>query len=292
MEEEVERTESQSLAAKSEENVASAGMRLRAREISRNYDFAIKEETPANSSSFSVIQSVSKREQASQSLYRSSTRVCVRNCISIRRPEFECSGPQLEGPEFEYSGLSLKTKKDRFRKYEIDTIAKLAGHIVVRLPPYHCNFSAIELIWAQVKNDVAKHNVTFRLNDVTFLFQPISYIKKQIRQQTHQNWNTRWTTCTTGSLTRDTYFPTIHDRLKSHHSKPTFVTTQFLSGHGKFGTYFDRFNIPADIDFTCSCREVLHSVKHLLFDCPIIEAKRFQIKTHLLDCDTEYRTPL
>ncbi|KAJ4430102.1 hypothetical protein ANN_22312 [Periplaneta americana] len=54
----------------------------------------------------------------------------------------------------------------------------------------------------------------------------------------------------------------------------------------------NRFNIPADIDSTCSCREDLHSVKHLLFDCPIIEAKRFQIKTHLLDCDTEYRTPI
>ncbi|KAJ4435017.1 hypothetical protein ANN_23590 [Periplaneta americana] len=41
-------------------------------------------------------------------VYRSSTRVCVRNCISIRRPEFECSGPQLEGPEFECSGPQLE----------------------------------------------------------------------------------------------------------------------------------------------------------------------------------------
>ncbi|KAJ4451526.1 hypothetical protein ANN_02990 [Periplaneta americana] len=51
--------------------------------------------------------------------------MCVRNCVSIRRPEFECSGPQLEGPEFEcsgpqlegpefeYSGLSLKIKGQR-----------------------------------------------------------------------------------------------------------------------------------------------------------------------------------
>ncbi|KAJ4439102.1 hypothetical protein ANN_15059 [Periplaneta americana] len=38
----------------------------------------------------------------------SSTRVCVRNCVSIRRPEFECSGPQLEGPEFECSGPQLE----------------------------------------------------------------------------------------------------------------------------------------------------------------------------------------
>ncbi|KAJ4430835.1 hypothetical protein ANN_19426 [Periplaneta americana] len=54
-------------------------------------------------------QRVSQSKQASL-VYRSSTRVCVRNCASIRRPEFECSGPQLEGPEFEYSELSLKVK--------------------------------------------------------------------------------------------------------------------------------------------------------------------------------------
>ncbi|KAJ4430348.1 hypothetical protein ANN_22564 [Periplaneta americana] len=47
------------------------------------------------------------RKQASL-VYRSSTRVCVRNCVSIRRPEFECSGPQLEGPEFECSGPQLE----------------------------------------------------------------------------------------------------------------------------------------------------------------------------------------
>ncbi|KAJ4450669.1 hypothetical protein ANN_02098 [Periplaneta americana] len=35
-----------------------------------------------------------KSKQASL-VYRSSTRVCVRICVSIRRPEFECSGPQL-----------------------------------------------------------------------------------------------------------------------------------------------------------------------------------------------------
>ncbi|KAJ4439060.1 hypothetical protein ANN_15016 [Periplaneta americana] len=53
----------------------------------------------------SRLQSQSK--QASL-VYRSSTRVCVRICVSIRRPEFECSGPQLEGPEFECSGPQLE----------------------------------------------------------------------------------------------------------------------------------------------------------------------------------------
>ncbi|KAJ4437061.1 hypothetical protein ANN_17196 [Periplaneta americana] len=63
-------------------------------------------------------------------ILRSSTRVCVRICVSIRRPEFECSGPQLEGPEFEcsgpqlegpefeYSELSLKVCGSRYRELE------------------------------------------------------------------------------------------------------------------------------------------------------------------------------
>ncbi|KAJ4435607.1 hypothetical protein ANN_18223 [Periplaneta americana] len=46
--------------------------------------------------------------KATSLVYRSSARVCVRNCVSIRRPEFECSGPQLEGPEFECSGPQLE----------------------------------------------------------------------------------------------------------------------------------------------------------------------------------------
>ncbi|KAJ4446630.1 hypothetical protein ANN_13327 [Periplaneta americana] len=53
---------------------------------------------------FGKLEYMSKPEQASQS----STRVCVRICVSIRRPEFECSGPQLEGPEFECSGPQLE----------------------------------------------------------------------------------------------------------------------------------------------------------------------------------------
>ncbi|KAJ4452304.1 hypothetical protein ANN_03824 [Periplaneta americana] len=64
-------------------------------------------------------------------VYRSSTRVCVRICVSIRRPEFECSGPQLEGPEFEcsgpqlegpefeYSELSLKVCGSRYCELEV-----------------------------------------------------------------------------------------------------------------------------------------------------------------------------
>lgn len=41
--------------------------------------------------------------------------------------------------------------KPRTPKYILDEIAKEMGHTVIRLPPYHCHYNAIELIWAQVK---------------------------------------------------------------------------------------------------------------------------------------------
>uniref|UniRef100_A0A2H1V8X8 SFRICE_020684 n=1 Tax=Spodoptera frugiperda TaxID=7108 RepID=A0A2H1V8X8_SPOFR len=35
--------------------------------------------------------------------------------------------------------------------YALDEMAKEKGHQVLRLPPYHCQYNAIELIWAQKK---------------------------------------------------------------------------------------------------------------------------------------------
>lgn len=49
-------------------------------------------------------------------------------------------------------------------------IAEEYGHEVLRLPPYHCIFSPIELIWANTKNYVATHNVTQKQTDVKQLF--------------------------------------------------------------------------------------------------------------------------
>lgn len=36
--------------------------------------------------------------------------------------------------------------------YALDEIAKEKGHQVLRLPPYHCQYNAIELIWGQIKD--------------------------------------------------------------------------------------------------------------------------------------------
>ena len=45
-------------------------------------------------------------------------------------------------------------------------LALQQGFCVVRLPPYHCVFNPIELMWAWIKEQVAKRNTTFKIADV------------------------------------------------------------------------------------------------------------------------------
>ena len=52
------------------------------------------------------------------------------------------------------------------QKYAVDEMAKAAGHEVVRLPPYHCEFNPIELAWSQVKTHIKKNNKLFTLTHV------------------------------------------------------------------------------------------------------------------------------
>ena len=46
--------------------------------------------------------------------------------------------------------------------YVIDEIVRRHGHEVLRLPSYHPEFNAIELIWSQLKSIVRQRNFTFK----------------------------------------------------------------------------------------------------------------------------------
>ena len=45
------------------------------------------------------------------------------------------------------------------KKFAIDSIVFENGHLVLRLPPYHCCLNAIELVWHQLKSKVRRQNV-------------------------------------------------------------------------------------------------------------------------------------
>ena len=51
-------------------------------------------------------------------------------------------------------------------QYRVDELAEAQGFEVLRLPPYHCDLNPIELVWARMKNRVARFNTTFKLADV------------------------------------------------------------------------------------------------------------------------------
>jgi len=65
--------------------------------------------------------------------------------------------------------------------YVVDKIASDHGHRVVRLPPYHCHYNPIELIWAQVKGYVSKRN-TFKIADIK------SLMEDSLKKVTKENW--------------------------------------------------------------------------------------------------------
>lgn len=79
--------------------------------------------------------------------------------------------------------LSLvKQHKAKYNKYIIDEMAKSQNKTVLRLPPYHCELNPIELIWAQVKQYVAKKNTTFKFGDMKNIFH------EAIEQITPDKW--------------------------------------------------------------------------------------------------------
>ena len=60
--------------------------------------------------------------------------------------------------------LIRKNKPEKI--YVTDQLIQSHGHLVLRLPPYHCDLNPIELLWGIIKNDVASKNSTFKLADM------------------------------------------------------------------------------------------------------------------------------
>ncbi|XP_049273670.1 uncharacterized protein LOC119399462 [Rhipicephalus sanguineus] len=72
--------------------------------------------------------------------------------------------------------------KKMFSAYRVDVLGKAVGHDFVRLPPYHCEFNPIEMIWSQVKGYVAANNTSFTLAGVEKL------VPESIALVTPDNW--------------------------------------------------------------------------------------------------------
>ncbi|XP_077521363.1 uncharacterized protein LOC144132658 [Amblyomma americanum] len=72
--------------------------------------------------------------------------------------------------------------KSRFLSYIVDNAAVSTGCIVLRLPPYHCEFNPIELVWAKVKNGIAADNRDFKLSTVDAI------LREKIKHAAAEDW--------------------------------------------------------------------------------------------------------
>ncbi|BFZ01465.1 hypothetical protein BsWGS_04504 [Bradybaena similaris] len=65
--------------------------------------------------------------------------------------------------------LQLVRNTNKTKVYHVDKIIEKYGHTSLRLPAYHAHLNPIELVWAQVKGQVAVENKTFKMCDVEVL---------------------------------------------------------------------------------------------------------------------------
>jgi len=99
------------------------------------------------------------------------------------------------------------------KKYELDQIALSMGHEVIRLPPYHCQYNSIELIWAQVKGKIAEENTSFKMVDVEKLAHDA------LDSVTVDDWKRCETHC--NKLQGDDY---VKEGLRDEILEPIFMT--------------------------------------------------------------------
>ncbi|XP_054708384.1 uncharacterized protein LOC129218192 [Uloborus diversus] len=58
----------------------------------------------------------------------------------------------------------VKLNAPKHKTYKFDKLLQEHGFQVLRLPPYHCEFNAIEYVWADMKREIRNINPTSDLN--------------------------------------------------------------------------------------------------------------------------------
>ena len=103
---------------------------------------------------------------------------------------------------------------------------------------------------------------------------PLSFAKNHFKTETIKEWQQFWSSTTKGSQTKQ-FFPDIRDRLRMKSFKPNFIISQYLSGHGNFGSYLKRFKLrSSDV---CDCGEDIETPIHIIFYCQKYRQQRHQL---------------
>lgn len=109
---------------------------------------------------------------------------------------------------------------------------------------------------------------------------PVSFVKRQIRTKTLDEWNRRYKMSDRASTTK-IFFPDALIAYKVIKTiKTTGVLTQVMTGHGGFSEYLHRFGCKEDP--SCICEPgVEETVQHVLLECPLYGLQRYETEMKL-----------
>ncbi|XP_037962433.2 uncharacterized protein LOC119690772 [Plutella xylostella] len=106
---------------------------------------------------------------------------------------------------------------------------------------------------------------------------PVSFVKRKIRMDSLAEWNRRYKSGTTASITK-IFFPDAIDAYRTVRKiEINNVLTQVMTGHGGFSEYLNRFKCKESPSCTCDPQQV-ESIPHLLFDCPVYGFSRYELE--------------
>ncbi|XP_063547867.1 uncharacterized protein LOC134755331 [Cydia strobilella] len=109
---------------------------------------------------------------------------------------------------------------------------------------------------------------------------PVSFVKRNIRMATLDEWNRRYTTGETASTTK-LFFP---DAVAAYRTvrKIEFTNpmTQLMTGHGGFSEYLHRFKCKENPSCICEPGKP-ESIPHLIAECPQFSTQRHDIENKI-----------
>ncbi|GFW62881.1 uncharacterized protein TNCV_4452301 [Trichonephila clavipes] len=94
---------------------------------------------------------------------------------------------------------------------------------------------------------------------------PKSFYKKITNERMMKSWNQEYLISYKGSITKK-FFPTINKRLSCHHFYTNYKLTQFLTGHGNFKSYLNKFNLAPSSFCDCNIGGE-ENVEHVILLC-------------------------
>ncbi|GFX26893.1 integrase catalytic domain-containing protein [Trichonephila clavipes] len=94
---------------------------------------------------------------------------------------------------------------------------------------------------------------------------PKSFYKKITNERMMKSWNQEYLISNKGSITKK-FFPTINKRLSCHHFYTNYKLTQFLTGHGNFKSYLNKFNLAPSSFCDCNIGGE-ENVEHVILLC-------------------------